>query len=43
MLANKLDVYRGRENQYVENNIQKIQELYRNEEHKMESRKKKLS
>ena len=29
MLANELDSYRGRRNQYVDNNIQEIQELYK--------------
>jgi len=32
MLADKLDRYKGKDNQYVENNIRKIQELYTNEE-----------
>jgi len=32
MLANELDVYKERENKYVDNNIQKIQELYKDEE-----------
>ena len=39
MLVDKLDVYKGWGNQYVENNIQKIQDLYKDEESKMESRK----
>jgi len=32
MLADKLDGYRGRGNQYVDDNIQEIQELYKKEE-----------
>ena len=32
MLANKLNRYKGRENFYMDENIQKIQELYMNEE-----------
>jgi len=40
MLANKLNVYKGWENQYVEDNIWEIQKLYKNEEHKIESKKK---
>jgi len=32
MLADELDIYREKENQYVDNNIQEIQELYKNEE-----------
>ena len=32
MLADELDRYKGRGNQYVDNNIQEIQELYREEE-----------
>jgi len=32
MLADELDEYRGRENQYMDNNIQEIQELYKEEE-----------
>ena len=40
MLANELNVYKGWGNQYVEDNIWEIQKLYRNEEHKMESKKK---
>ena len=39
MLVDKLDAYKGWGNQYVENNIQKIQDLYKDEESKMESRK----
>ena len=36
MLANKLDVYRGKGNKYVDDNIKEIQELYKNEEMKKE-------
>ena len=32
MLTDKLDAYSGRENQYVDNNIKKIQELYKDME-----------
>ena len=39
MLADELDIYKGRINQYVENNIQEIQDLYKGEEHKIESKK----
>ena len=34
MLANELDVYRRQGNQYVDDNIQEIQELYKDEEQK---------
>ena len=40
MLANKLNIYKRWENQYVENNIWEIQKLYKNEEHKIELKKK---
>jgi len=36
MLADKLDVYKGRGNSYVDDNIQEIQELYKEEEIKRE-------
>ena len=39
MLANKLDIYRGRENSYIDDNIWKIQELYKDEENKRELKK----
>ena len=39
MLANELDTYREQENQYVDDNIQKIQELYKDKEQKRESNK----
>ena len=42
MLADELDVYKGRGNQYVENNIQEIQDLYKDEEHKMELKKRRV-
>ena len=32
MLADELDIYRGKGNQYMNDNIQEIQELYKNEE-----------
>ncbi len=32
MLADKLDIYKGRGNTYVNNNIQEIQKLYKEEE-----------
>ena len=32
MLADKLDWYKGRGNSYVDDNVQKIQDLYMNEE-----------
>ena len=32
MLADELDRYKGKDNKYVEENIQEIQELYKNEE-----------
>jgi len=38
MLADKLDAYSGRGNQYVDDNIKEIQELYKNIEQKKESR-----
>ena len=38
MLANKLDAYSGRGNQYMDDNIKEIQELYKNMEQKKESR-----
>ena len=42
MLADELNVYRGQENQYIEDNIQEIQELYKNEEHKIESKQEEV-
>jgi len=36
MLADELNRYRGRGNQYVDDNIQKIQELYKEEEQRQE-------
>jgi len=38
MLADKLDTYSRRENQYVDNNIKEIQELYKDMEQKKKSR-----
>jgi len=38
-LADELDAYSERENQYVDNNIKEIQELYKDMEQKKESRK----
>ena len=38
MLANELDIYSGRGNQYVDNNIKEIQELYKDIEQKKKSR-----
>ena len=32
MLADKLDAYKGKENKYADNNIQEIQEFYKDEE-----------
>jgi len=42
MLADKLDKYKRRGNQYVDDNIQKIQELYKEEEQRQESRSRKV-
>ena len=39
MLANKLDAYREKENQYMDDNIQEIQELYKIEEQEKELNK----
>ena len=36
MLANELDRYKGKENRYVEENIQEIQKLYIEEENRGE-------
>jgi len=38
MLANELDQYKGKDNKYIDNNIQEIQELYIREEKKEEKR-----
>jgi len=38
MLADELDKYKGRGNQYVDDNIQEIQELYKGEERRQESK-----
>ena len=42
MLADKLNGYKGRENQYVEDNIWEIQDLYKDEENKVESRRERV-
>ena len=42
MLANKLDAYKGKWNQYVDDNIWEIQELYKNEEQEKESNKERV-
>ena len=39
MLADELDTYRGKRNQYMDNNIREIQELYKNEEQEKELNK----
>ena len=39
MLADELDTYRGQENKYMHDNIQEIQELYKDEEQRRESDK----
>jgi len=39
MLANELDCYKERDNKYMDNNIQEIQELYIDEEMKNEEEK----
>jgi len=39
MLANELDVYKGRGNQYVEDNIWEIQDLYKDKDNKVKLRK----
>jgi len=36
MLVNELDVYKGKRNAYVDSNIQKIQDLYKDKEVKKE-------
>ena len=41
MLADKLDYYKGKDNRYVDDNIQEIQELYIDEEIKKEKEKMK--
>ena len=43
MLADKLNAYKRWGNQYVKNNIWKIQVLHRNEEYKMELKKNQVS
>ena len=39
MLADKLDQYKGKDNKYMEENIQEIQELYKDEEKRKEEGK----
>jgi len=39
MLANKLDAYKGKENVYMDDNIQEIQELFKEEEIKREDQR----
>jgi len=41
-LADKLDAYSGRGNQYVDDNIKEIQELYKDMEQKKESREERI-
>jgi len=41
-LADELDAYSGRENQYVDDNIKEIQELYKDMEQKKESREERV-
>ena len=36
MLADKLDQYKGKDNRYIDDNIQEIQEIYMEEEIKEE-------
>ena len=38
MLADELDVYKGRGNKYVNDNIKEIQDLYRDEEQRKEAK-----
>jgi len=42
MLADKLDIYSGQRNQYVDNNIWEIQELYKYREQKKELKEKRV-
>ena len=42
MLADELDVYKGKGNQYVDDNIWEIQELYKNEEQEKKSNKERV-
>ena len=42
MLADKLDTYSGRGNQYVDDNIKEIQELYKDMEQKKKSREERV-
>ena len=38
MLADELDAYKGRDNKYVDENIQEIQEIYKENEDKKEGK-----
>ena len=42
MLANELDAYSKRENQYMNDNIKEIQELYKDMEQKKKSREQRV-
>ena len=42
ILADELDIYKEKRNQYMDNNIQKIQELYKDKEQKKESNKERV-
>ena len=42
MLADELDGYREQGNKYINDNIQKIQDLYKKEEQRLELRKVKV-
>ena len=39
MLADELDIYKEKENQYIDNNTWEIQKLYKNEEQRKELNK----
>jgi len=42
MLADELDAYSGQRNQYVDNNIREIQDLYKDRKQKKKSNKERL-
>jgi len=42
MLADELNTYRGKENQYKDDNIQEIQELYKNKEQEKKLAKRRV-
>ena len=42
MLADELDAYSGQRNQYVDDNIREIQDLYKDRKQKKESNKERL-